>query len=304
MKFIKSSIQNFEAWLFVDMDLRRLALFRVIICLSLLSMYIPRQWHLKDFYDPQGMAPTAQALGLYPEAYRPFFSWFFWPEQLYSWAHLALIISLICVLLGVGGRALLWLAWILDIAFIQRNYSVIFGADLIASIWLFYLAFTQCSKSLSLQNYFLKKEGPVKTDLLNNMAFRLMQIQICIIYMYTGFEKLKGQSWWDGTALWTVLGNPQMVVTDFSFIRNFPLLIGVLTFSTILLEVYWPILVWSKKYKNYILLAGLFFHTGIAVSMQLYQFSAVMVGTYLFFVDKEFIDRVLSFLKLRKSSTL
>lgn len=290
---VKKPFQVFYDWLFSDVDLRRLALFRIVVSLSLLSMYIPRQFNFfNDFYGPDGLAPRNLALKLFETFYRPPFEWFFWPDSMNSIMHLGLIFALIFVLFGVGGRVLIFIAWLLDIAFIHRNYSIIFGADLMGAIWLFYLMFTQASSTLSLSGIFKKNIHikPAPADIVSQVFFRLMQIQICTIYIFTGFEKLRGASWWDGSALWTVLGNTQMVTMDFSWLRHFPLVIGIMTFSTILFEIYFSVFIWMEKYKKLIIIAGVLFHTGIAISMNLYQFSAIMMGTYFFFVDAGILD--------------
>ena len=121
--------------------------------------------------------------------------------------------------------------------------------------------------------------------------------------MFSGMEKLKGSSWWDGTALWTVLANPQMTVTDFTWLRHLPALIALLTFSTILFEVYFPVLVWVKKTRPWILLAGFGFHFGIGVVMALYSFAMVMIAPYVLFIPEQtlqkYLDRIHRCLKLR-----
>ncbi len=161
---------------------------------------------------------------------------------------------------------------------------MIFGADQIACIWMFYLIFANSTSHWSILNFWKPERRQRTSDLLTSVAFRLMQFQICVIYMYTGFEKLKGASWWEGTALWTVLGNPQMVVMDFSFVREFPLIISILTFSTLIFEIYWPILVWFQKTRPWLLAFGVLFHLGIGLIMALFPFSFIMMATYLFFI--------------------
>jgi uncharacterized protein YbbC (DUF1343 family) len=100
----------------------------------------------------------------------------------------------------------MFFTWVIGLAFLQRNYSVAFGADVIGGLFLFYLSFTQCCERWTLKNWLNKKLGGVAqavvhSDDLSAVFYRLIQLQLCVIYMYTGFEKLKGMSWWDGTAL-------------------------------------------------------------------------------------------------------
>jgi hypothetical protein len=182
-------------------------------------------------------------------------------------------------------RPVILLAWVLHIGFLHRNYAVVYGADLIGYIFLLYLAGTQCCDVWTLKSMFFKwKEKIVSNDILNSAAYRIIQIQIMVIYAFTGFEKLKGTSWWDGTALWSVFGNTQIVIFDMSFMRLFPVVVSVLTFVTIIYEIYWPAAVMTKARMPW-LITGVLFHIGIGMIMNIWAFSLVMLATYFLFID-------------------
>jgi hypothetical protein len=223
--------------------------------------------------------------------------------------HALLVMFLVLLTLGIGGRWIMWLAWIIDMGFIQRNFSVNFGADIICSLFLFYMAFTQSCERLSLLNFFKQKKSFRWSDSLSSCMIRMMQVQICVIYAYTGFEKLKGSTWWDGTALWSVLANPQMVAVDLSFMRAFPTAIAVMSFVTILFEIYFTPAVWSRSLKFPWLIMGFCFHMGIGLLMGLMPFSLAMMSTYFLFLDplelkQQIVSRWETFRKTFSSSPL
>ena len=112
-------------------------------------------------------------------------------------------------------------------------------------------------------------------------------MQICTIYMYTGFEKLKGNTWWDGTALWTVFANPQFSQFDFKFLSHVPLFFVLSTFLSVLFEIYFAPMMLHKTYRKYWLLAGVIFHISIGILLGLMAFSLVMLSTYVLFIDRE-----------------
>src|SRR5208282_2742533 len=97
------------------------------------------------------------------------------------------------------------------------------------------------------------------------IAFRFSQIQICIIYAFSGFEKLRGIKWWQGEALWDVLANFQVARWDFTWIASFPVLIVVATYLTVLWEIYFPVLVWVRPWSRWMLLFGMVLHIGIGI---------------------------------------
>ncbi len=123
-----------------------------------------------------------------------------------------------------------------------------------------------------------------------------MQFQLAIIYMYTGFEKLKGSTWWDGTALCTVFANPQFINYDLIFLRNFPLFFTIGTFVTLLFEVYFPAMMLFKAGRYSFLCLGVFFHLMIGVLLSLMPFSLIMMGTYPLFLDKKDVQIIMGWI--------
>lgn len=292
--------QTLKAWdqfWFAPKDLLGLALMRILLCGTMFYMYIARSANL-SYYGADAWVTKENALSALPELYRPLFSWAFWPDSLNFVMHSLMIALLGLLTLGIGGRWIMWLAWMISAGFIQRNYAVNFGADIIASLFLFYMCFTQSCERLSLLNLLRKKIEFKKSDILSSVMIGMMQVQICVIYAYTGFEKLKGGSWWDGTALWSVLANPQMTTFDLSFVRVVPWAIPIIAYITVLFEIYFPVMVAWPKFRNLWLLLGVFFHMGIGIFMGLGPFATTMLSTYFLFLDVDLLTSVLKKLRL------
>lgn len=293
------SLKAWDQFWFGPKDLLGLALMRILLCGTMFYMYLARSANL-SYYGVDAWVTKENALSALPELYRPLFLWAFWPDSLNFVMHSLMIALLALLTLGVGGRWIMWLAWIISSGFIQRNYAVNFGADIIASLFLFYMCFTQSCERLSILNLVRKKTVFKQSDILSSVMIRTMQIQICVLYAYTGFEKLKGGSWWDGTALWSVLANPQMTSFDLSFVRAVPWVIPIVAYITVLFEIYFPVMVAWPKYRNTWLLLGVFFHAGIGIFMGLGPFATTMISTYFLFLDPELLNKV--FKRLRPTS--
>lgn len=299
---IRSLFKTWDQFWFSPVPLVNLAIFRIIFLTTLFFMYLPRQFSVDLFFSDSGILPKKSAIEIMPEFFRPAFVLSFWPDAWLSVVHVIFLFGILLLLFGFGAR---WFQLVVGLivvylnqAFLQRNASILFGADQIGGIFLFFLIWTRHSEVLSFQSWRKGKfwpwgrleghlSGYISQGLLTPIFYRMVQVQLCVIYAYTGFEKLKGSTWWEGTALWSVFANPQFVIIDMTWMKHFPNLIGILSFSTILFEIYFPVLVWFKKTKVWALLAGFLFHLGIGLVMALYGFVFVMLSPYVLFMPQE-----------------
>ncbi len=261
--------------------LPQLGLFRIVLCGTLFYLACWRQLNV-DQLGEFSLIPRAMALNIFPDFYRPLIQWFFWPDSWVVFVHLALVLLLALATLGYANRYTLLLTWAVQQGIFNRNYAINFGADSIGGLFLFYLAFTNCCEYYSLKN----KTRP-RSDDLSSMVYRLVQFQICIIYAYSGFEKLKGNTWWDGTALWTVFANPQFSEYDLKFLSHFPWFFAIGTFITIIFEIYFTAAMLNPVLRKYGLMTGIFFHLSIGILLGLMPFSLVMLSTYFLFLKPE-----------------
>lgn len=297
---MKKIFERFDRFFFAPVDLRRLAVVRIVLGLMIFWLAVDRQGSADLFFGENGLVQKDQALNLMLFSQRPAVELFFWTDSLASVFHWVYVVLSFCFVIGFGNRVLWVSLWILHMGFVFRNYSVIFGADLISGLFLFYLMWTRSHARWSVNALVFRKKNLKlqksfeSSDLLSPVFSRLLQIQLMVIYFYTGIEKLKGSSWWDGTALWTVFANPQMTLIDLSWTASFWPFLVMMTFVTIVFEIFWPILVWFKGWNLPILIFGFFFHFGIGLLMWLFPFSFVMLSVYVLFLREDIWQGILS----------
>lgn len=270
-----------------------LACMRVVLVGTMFYTYLWRVSNL-SYFNSDSILPREYSMKIFSEFGRPWLSWCFWPDTWAGSVHWIYLGLLFLIFVGLSNRLLMVFCWILHMGFIHRNYAVVFGADIISGIFLFYLSFTKCCEELTFKKYLptcLGSKKKMNPDMISSVFYRLMQIQICAIYAYTGFEKLKGGSWWDGTALWTVLANPQMAAFDMAWTQHFSLFILAGSFLTIIFEIYFPVMAINPRVRPYWLTAGVLFHLSIGILMGLMSFSAVMISTYFLFLKTDLKSR-------------
>jgi hypothetical protein len=172
--------------------------------------------------------------------------------------------------------------------FLNRNLSAMFGVDMIGTFFLLYLCFANTNGRYSLDAYLGR--GVKKHSWYSHVAWRLMQLQVCVVYGFSGLEKCKGTRWWDGSALWDVLSMGNLQRWDLSFVAHAPVLLAAGVYVVLFWEIYMPVLVWVPRLRLPMLLFGTFMHLGIFLFMNLPGFGFMMISLYLLFLKKEEIE--------------
>jgi predicted DCC family thiol-disulfide oxidoreductase YuxK len=267
---------------------------------------------LNDYFGSTGWAEPGviRAFG------RPL-TWSFWflvPDGWLRAAWCGCLFILMLFTLGIFSRITAVLSWVIVVSTVHRVPIALFGFDQVLSASLLYLAVTASSgEAVSLDRFVRRwrqarahasivrptrhKEGtrlPIGPDLPGvpaattsaNLALRLVQIHVVLIYAMAGLAKLQGPSWWTGMALWKTMTTGEFAGLDFTPLAAWPVLINVLTHSSLLLELLYPVLIWVKILRPLMLAGALMLHLGIAVvSPGLAEFALAMLTANLAFVS-------------------
>ena len=117
-----------------------------------------------------------------------------------------------------------------------------------------------------------------------NVALRLLQVHLCVVYFFSGCGKLFGPSWWEGTALWGAAANVQYRTLDLTWLARHPLVVNALTLVTLLWEVGYAALVWPRLTRPVVLALAAAVHLGIGLTMGMMEFGLAMIVANLAFV--------------------
>jgi len=251
----------------------QLRLFRLGLGLLLFAFYIVRGFDLEFYFGQAGMLPLEVMNETMPMQYRPSLFQYFSGNGALWIGHGIFLTSLLTLAFGWMPRLSALVAFVLHVSFLHRNMASVFGIDLIATFYLLYLSMVD-----------LRPARSESAKTLTSVMFRLGQIQPCIIYAFSGLEKMKGTHWWRGEAIWDVLANSQLARFDFAFIAQFPLLIVIATYVTLAWEIYFPILIWIRPIRPWMMLIGVMLHVGIGISINIPFFSGIMMLLYSLFL--------------------
>jgi hypothetical protein len=138
-------------------------------------------------------------------------------------------------------------------------------------------------------------------------AIRLMQVQVSIIYLATVRDKLSGTTWNEGTAVSYALrlADRQNVPVP-GWLSTNALLMNVATWGTLVVEIAIGVLVWNRRLRPWVLLAGVLLHLSILLTLAVGFFSWTIWILYLAFVPPEaaqrWVDRVRTRLATRPAA--
>ncbi len=133
--------------------------------------------------------------------------------------------------------------------------------------------------------------GPLRAP----WALRLLQLELALGYALSGWAKLRGSTWHDGTALGLAMRIEDLqrfVAPEWLFEQD--VLLNVLTWATLAFEASFLFLVWNRRLRPWVLGLGVLFHIGIDVLFDVGFFSWVMIAAYLAFLPPEVADRWIS----------
>ena len=260
----------------------------------------------------------------------PIFSLWFHVTDPTAMAILHGLIVFIAFLFTIGfcTRTTSALLWFGSLCYIHRNPTVLFGVDTMMTILLLYLMIGPSGAAYSVDRLIRKwwvkaKPGivqwwygllrkPLPGDIAPaepvpdmpapsvsaNVAIRLLQIHVCIVYLFAGLSKLLGPAWWNGGAIWLTLGNYEFAPMQFELYLKFLRFLGThqLLYDafmsggglfTLAFEIGYAFLVWRPKLRWVFLSSSLLLHGGIGLFMGLKTFSLMMLVMNMAFLRKE-----------------
>jgi hypothetical protein len=302
-----------EFW-FKPADPALLGLLRILAGAMLIYSHAVWGLALADFFGPDSWLQADVVGALYGSMRSWSFSfWTFWwwiPPETIWWAHGAALFVLVLFTLGIGSRVTSLAAYVVAISYVHRVPSALFGLDQINAMLALYLAIGYATipardRSLSLDRRIARfrqeRRGaefiPARSSSGANLAVRLIQVHMCVIYFFAAISKLQGPSWWSGEAMWLAFANLEYQSADMTWLAHYPRIVNLMTHFTIAWELSFPVLIWLRQWRPLVLAGAVVLHVGIGACLGMWTFGLVMLIGCAAFLPQEFavsLARVLS----------
>ena len=182
------------------------------------------------------------------------------------------------LLLGYKTRAAALVAWATYLPLKNSGFLFTYGLGALLLIGLFYCIFMPVGRQWSLDRRLASPDAPDPqgSGTGASLSILVLRIHLCIIYGAAGISKAFGEQWWSGDAVWRALSLPQFQQFDPAPILAYPLLLQVAAVGAVIVQVAYPVLVWTRLRALVVVLTELL-HLGIAIALGLWLFSAVMI---------------------------
>ncbi len=220
-------------------------------------------------------------------------------EQVVFAVYYLAIVSGVSLALGWHSRISAIFSFVIFQSFLRRNPFILSGSDELLSQMIFYLILSDAGMLFSVDRLLASKKIdniPIRTA---PWAQRLLQMQLCLIYLYTFIVKAQQADWQNGSALQKVFQTREL--------RNFPVpdfithnqsICQFLTWSTLGIEIVLPILLWVRPIRNYVVVFGIAFHLCMEYCLNIPMFQPLMIACLICFLEPFSILRV--FVRLRR----
>ncbi len=235
--------------------------------------------------------------------------------------HIGILVCMLLFALGLWTPVTGIVTWLGMLSYVNRATTTFFGMDTIMNVLVIYLTMANLfarpgTAALSLDRLLWRwrkaRQAGVSLSAVSGdttstsatFAIRLMQIHFCIIYLASGLSKLLGSAWWNGTAVWYTVANPEFAPLHLRYYHEMLVwlashrvlwelsMTGGVMF-TLVLEIGFPFLVWNRRLRWLMVIGAVMLHTGIALFMGLTGFSLMMLALLVSFIPPETVRQLL-----------
>jgi uncharacterized membrane protein YphA (DoxX/SURF4 family) len=294
-----------EAWdtfWFAPTNPSTLSAIRVFAGAMLFYTHLVWSFDLTGFFGRNGYLPVdlmhdyQEFSNRGPDAptFRAIWSYFdYIPSPTLLWVvHIAALFVFFFLMVGFFSRTMAVLAYFIAVSYAARvTPGAYFGLDKINCMLAMYLMLGPCGARYSLDRIWRLRRGAPKEvppSVSANIAIRLIQLHMCIIYLFSGLGKLQGESWWNGEAVWISSANLEyQYLIDMTWLASHPYIVSFLTHATVYWELTYSALVWPRLTRPWVLLMAVFVHGGIVVAYGMPTFGLVMLIGNLAFISPE-----------------
>lgn len=291
MLHFKTIAAAWDQFFFTQRPTYNLALFRIIWGTLIFISVLSEIGNVQDFYGPAGLISLAEVKSRFPQVAISLF--YYLPDSRMSayGIYFFTLFSLLMMTVGLKTRFFLFSSLICLVSLHMRNVWLISGMDVLVRCIFIIFIWSPCFNVLSLDSLLARKRGKPLPVNASQWTWRLIQIQLSIVYLWTFWAKFKGDNWFDGSAVYYATRLETMRNFTIPWILDSSPLLMFATWSTLFIEFALGSLVWFKRLRTPIVILGIALHLGIEITMTIPFFEWVMMVLLMnYFNPEEYVE--------------
>ncbi len=277
-----------------EVDLRGLAVFRIVLGLLLICDLLMRLPGLPLFYTDTGALP--RSLAIYHLGSMVGLSAHLMSGELWFQGALFLTAFLFggFLVFGYKARMAAFVSWFLFISVCSRNPQVLNYGDSLLGMLLLWSSFLPIGRYYSIGDR-RGEGGSGPKPVILSVASAALLLQVVIMYWVTAFLKT-GPEWPTGDALYYALHLDFLTTPAGRWLLDFPGLLKMLTHASLILEYVGPLLLLYPFGSRTVRLLGVIgftmLHLGIAGTMRIGLFPFIDIAALIPFIPTVVWDRL------------
>lgn len=288
-----AALDGWDRFWFTPAPAHTLGLVRILAGAMMFYTHLVWTLDLDAFFGSQSWLDHAAVAALQADgsAWSPL--WLCEPRVVLPVVHLTALIVFACLSLGIWTKTSSILSFVLVVSYAQRAPLAMFGLDQINALLALYLAIGPAGDALSVDRWRARHWSVVEPhappSVGANISIRLIQLHLCVIYLFAGLSKLQGPAWWNGSALWYAFANLEYQSLDMTWTAHHPWLVNLMSHTVLVWEISYVALVWPRLTRPLVLAMAVPLHMGIAMCLGMSTFGLVMLIANVAFVDPALI---------------
>jgi uncharacterized membrane protein YphA (DoxX/SURF4 family) len=291
----RSLAEGWNTFWFGQADPTLLGVIRILTGLMLLYTHAVWGIALNDFF---GASPwLSKELVRAVQSDQSVYSFWWWVPVRWIWpAHGLSMVVLALFTVGLWTRVTSILALVVAISYVHRVPGSLFGLDQINIMLTLYLTIGPSGQVLSLDRWLARRRQGAEASrtcpsTAANLAQRLIQLHMCIIYFFAGISKLQGPAWWNGEAMWRAFANLEYQSADMTWLAWHPWLLNLATHLSVLWEIFFCVLIWIPLWRPLMLAGAVVMHVAIGACMGMWTFGLIMLVGCASFLPNEVVQQ-------------
>jgi hypothetical protein len=288
--FLHRAIDRWEQFWFENVPSDVFALVRIAVgAAGLISLigFLP----VAMYWSPDGIAPVpGGGYGLRSYVFESGFG------VAVGWTmFLTLFASFICMTVGLFTEAAVVICFLGSALQTRWNSLPLTSGHSVLVAVLFCLVWADCAARLSVDAW-RRPAGSGTVASQPIWPLRLIRIQVALVYLTSGFYKLLGPAWRDGSAIHYTTGHNiyGRILHLYPLPGSLDWMLTLLTYATVLWEISFAFMLLNRVTRRIALVAGVAVHGGIWALMEIGPFSWMMLATYVAFLDPHAAARFVS----------